>query len=144
MFHPHYKASLTFIGVPAKIVPFPQFELQTKLVARILSGKAKMPSDDEMQEWMHNHYDYFKQAGLAGRHMHKLGQYQWEYNDWLAEQCGPDVAPTPPWRLRLYNAGHDLRQKYSPDAYRDHWDNEQSLLDAHDAFRQQGLVAAPA
>jgi Flavin-binding monooxygenase-like len=56
LFHPQYKAGLTFIGLPMKIVPFPQFELQTKLVARVLSGAAPMPTDEEMQTWMEQHY----------------------------------------------------------------------------------------
>ena len=56
LIHPQYKEALTFIGLPYKIVPFPQFELQTKFVARLLSGRAQLPSDGEMSEWMEHHY----------------------------------------------------------------------------------------
>ena len=56
LIHPRFKEALTFIGLPYKIVPFPQFELQAKLVARLLSGRAQLPSDEEMSEWMEHHY----------------------------------------------------------------------------------------
>jgi hypothetical protein len=56
MFHPTFRESLTFIGLTFKIVPFPQFELQSKLVARVLSGKVELPSADCMIEWMESHY----------------------------------------------------------------------------------------
>ena len=31
-----------------------------------------------------------------------LGDKQWEYNDWLAAACGPDVTPLPLWRPKMY------------------------------------------
>jgi hypothetical protein len=34
MFLPEFAESLAFVGLPWKVVPFPQFELQAKLVAR--------------------------------------------------------------------------------------------------------------
>lgn len=56
MLHPGYKGTLSFVGIPLKIVPFPQFELQTKLVARLLSGAAQLPSHADMEDWMEHHY----------------------------------------------------------------------------------------
>jgi hypothetical protein len=78
------------------------------------------------------------------RHIHQQGQYQWPYNDWLAELCGPDVPRTPQWRLALWEDARKLRQDYSPDEYRDKWDNEQSIRDAHAAFAQLELEPASA
>lgn len=34
MFVPGLGPSLSFVGLPWKVVPFPQFELQAKLIAR--------------------------------------------------------------------------------------------------------------
>lgn len=31
-----------------------------------------------------------------------LGDKQWEYNDWLALACGPDVPRLPLWRPLMY------------------------------------------
>ncbi len=36
MFVPKLGHSLSFVGLPWKVVPFPQFELQAKLIARYL------------------------------------------------------------------------------------------------------------
>lgn len=87
---------------------------------------------------------FFKEAGLPDRHIHVLGSYQWEYNDWLAQQCGSDVAATPRWRLQLWEDACKLRSKYPPELYRDKWENPQALEDAHAAFaeRKQPAVAA--
>lgn len=46
---------LSFIGIPWKTIPFPQFELQGKLIAQVLSGKVKLPSVEMMSEDTHNH-----------------------------------------------------------------------------------------
>lgn len=31
-----------------------------------------------------------------------LGDKQWQYNDWLADACGPDVPRLPLWRPLMY------------------------------------------
>lgn len=56
LLHPGYGASLSFIGLTFKVVPFPQFEVQTRFVARLLSGKAQLPSETEMDDWVHAQY----------------------------------------------------------------------------------------
>lgn len=58
LLHPGFGAGLSFIGLPFKVVPFPQFEVQTRLVARLLSGNAQLPPQSEMQEWIEKHYRY--------------------------------------------------------------------------------------
>eukprot|EP00959_Pyramimonas_sp_CCMP1952_P240876 5034129-Pyramimonas_sp.AAC.1 len=42
--------TLSLIGIPWKIIPFPQFELQSKWVARVLSGRVTLPTQAEMEE----------------------------------------------------------------------------------------------
>lgn len=37
-------ASLSFIGLPWQVIPFPLMELQSKWVARVLSGHSQLPS----------------------------------------------------------------------------------------------------
>jgi len=41
---------MAFIGLPAKIVPFPQFELQGRLAAMVWSGELSLPPEAEMVE----------------------------------------------------------------------------------------------
>lgn len=52
LLHPQYGASLCFIGLGYKNVPFPQCEVQAKYVAAILSGAAEAPSREDMEEWI--------------------------------------------------------------------------------------------
>jgi hypothetical protein len=68
--------------------------------------------------------------------VHRQGELQWAYNDWLAGMCGPDVPKTPAWRTQLWKEARVMKNKYSPDVYRDKWDDEASLIAAHAAFRE--------
>ena len=50
--------------------------------------------------------------GTAGRYAHRMdGDTQWHYDDWLAEQCGPDTPPLPPWRQRMYEITGDVQHR---------------------------------
>ena len=48
LFPPAYAPTLSFVGLPWKIVPFPLYELQARWVARLLSGRVQLPSIDDM------------------------------------------------------------------------------------------------
>ena len=37
------------------------------------------------------------------RYTHMLHKAQFEYNDKLAEMCGPDVPKTSSWRIKMYD-----------------------------------------
>ena len=54
LLHPSFGASLSFIGLGFKNVPFPQCEMQSKYVAALLSGKAETPSQEAMEDWIKN------------------------------------------------------------------------------------------
>ena len=43
VFPPAAAPTLSFIGLPWKVVPFPQFELQARWIARVLAGAALLP-----------------------------------------------------------------------------------------------------
>lgn len=49
IFPPDVAPSISFVGLPWKVVPFAQYELQAKWIARVLSGRARLPSRQEMQ-----------------------------------------------------------------------------------------------
>jgi hypothetical protein len=119
-----YGETLSFIGLPFQVVPFPQFELQCKYVARMLSGRAPVPSVEEMETWIHSHYKSAEESGLLDRHIHKQRGAQWDYNDWLAEQCGDDVDSTTSWRRELWKIVEDLKRTYDNSAYRDKLDDQ--------------------
>jgi hypothetical protein len=103
MFPPAFSPSLSFLGLPFKVAPFPQFELQAKLVARVLSGKAVLPTREEMERSMEARDREMAASGVPTRHFHMQGESQWEYNDGIANLCGLDVARTSAWRIKMYS-----------------------------------------
>lgn len=48
---PRSEPTLSFLGLPSRIVPFPIVEVQAAYVARLLSGRLSLPSKDEMLGW---------------------------------------------------------------------------------------------
>jgi len=50
MFPPTVAPSLAFIGLPWRCTKMPQFKLQGQLLARLLSGRATLPSLEDMQQ----------------------------------------------------------------------------------------------
>ena len=114
-----FDAPLVAAGLPFNIVPFPQFELQSKWVARVLSGRSTLPPVPVMCQDIEAFYDQLALAGVSRQYAHRqLGPVQWAYNDFLAAQCGPDVPRWPQWRAALYSATGTSRQK-NFDLYRD-------------------------
>jgi hypothetical protein len=47
----HPIPSLSFIGLPQRIVPFPVSEAQASIIARVLSQRLALPSPREMKAW---------------------------------------------------------------------------------------------
>lgn len=48
MFPPALAPSLAIVGLPWRCSKFPQFQLQGQLLARVLSGRAALPSHQQM------------------------------------------------------------------------------------------------
>lgn len=82
-------------------------------------------------------------AGVPGRYFHRLGEEQWAFNAWLAEQIGPREPQLPGWRAEMHKAGQiNIRER--PDAYRDTWRDAATLESGEAAARQAGNQAAVA
>ena len=94
----------SFVGIPWRVVPFPQFELQAKWISRVLSGRATLPPEEEMERSIASFYADLVARGLPVRYTHYQGDDQWKYNDAIASFCGEDVRSTAPWRLKMYKA----------------------------------------
>ena len=48
--------TLSIIGLPWKVVPFPEFEVQAKWIARVLSQRVHLPSMEAMQAEVQQFY----------------------------------------------------------------------------------------
>ena len=61
--------TLSIIGLPWKVVPFPEFEVQAKWIARVLSKRVQLPSMEAMQEEVQQFYDDLEQQDVPARYV---------------------------------------------------------------------------
>lgn len=98
--------TLSFIGIPHTIIPFPIFYLQSAWVASVygsLPGAAPLPSASEMNTERILTEAALRESSLGGsypRNYHYMGQKQFEYMRSLAGQIG--LLSTPE-KLREFN-----------------------------------------
>ena len=138
VFPPSVAPSLSFVGLPWKVVPFPQFELQSRWIARALS-RGRLPSRDAMAEAAAEEEKARIDAGIATRHAHRMGDAQWAYNDRVAAACGDETLAG--WRERMYKAT-GARKRSAPTAYRDGplpWTDEDAREEAREEARARGF-----
>ncbi|CAD6204446.1 unnamed protein product [Miscanthus lutarioriparius] len=133
IFPPEVAPHLSFIGLPWKVIPFPLFELQSKWVARVLSGRIKLPSKDKMMEEVKAFYLKLEARGWPKRYTHNFSNHQFEYDDWLAEQCSHP--PIEEWRKQMY-AANSMNKAARPESYRDEWDDEHLVAEANEDFKK--------
>ncbi|XP_072962418.1 flavin-containing monooxygenase FMO GS-OX-like 4 [Typha angustifolia] len=131
VFPPELAPGLSFIGLPWKVIPFPLFELQSKWVAGVLSGRIDLPTKEEMMEDAETFYSKLENAGQPKRYTHNLSTIQFEYKDWIANQCGHP--PVEEWRKEMYAATSKLRRA-QPEDYRDEWDDDHLIVQANEDF----------
>ncbi|CAL2259472.1 unnamed protein product [Prunus armeniaca] len=136
VFPPALAPSLSFVGLPWKVVPFPQFELQSKWIAGLLSNRIALPSKEEMMEDIKAFYSLLEASGIPKRYTHNLGDCQFEYNDWLAALCGCPVSEE--WRKKMYLEVSKNRHA-RPETYRDEWEDDHLVLQAHEDFKKYTL-----
>ena len=76
--------TLSFIGLPHSVVPFPLFLLQATWIAQVLAGSIQLPNVEERQKWLESH-----ESGLNNwRNYHYMGDAQWTYCKEIAMQTG--------------------------------------------------------
>ena len=74
---------------------------------------------EEMERHTAEYHRQREEAGIPVRYSHRLGEDQWDYNDWLAQQIGSDQPPLPEWRPRMHKTGQaNIRHAYDS---RSHW-----------------------
>lgn len=59
--------TLSIIGLPWKVVPFPEFEVQAKWIARVLSQRVPLPSMDAMQAEVQQFYADLERQEVPAR-----------------------------------------------------------------------------
>ncbi|KAF8389753.1 hypothetical protein HHK36_024272 [Tetracentron sinense] len=121
-FPPSLAPSLSFVGIPRKIIPFPFFESQAKWIAQLLSGKRTLPSCEDMMQSIKEFYLSRDIAGIPKHNTHDIANLN--YNDMYGDHIGfPHLEE---WRKELClsalrNADTNL------ETYRDSWDDHELL-----------------
>ncbi|KAI3830392.1 hypothetical protein MKX03_033504 [Papaver bracteatum] len=133
IFPPVLAPGLSFIGIPWMALPFPTFELQSKWVAGVLSGRVSLPYKDKMIEDVAAFYFQLKEAAIPKRYAHFLGEKQFDYADWLAAESG--CQPLEKWRKEMAKE-RDRNATTRPESYRDEWEDEDLIVQADEDFSQ--------
>ncbi|GMY15562.1 flavin-containing monooxygenase FMO GS-OX-like 9 [Fagus crenata] len=137
-FPPSLAPSLSFIGIPRKIIGFPFFESQAKWISQLLSGKRTLPSWDDMMQSIKDFYHSREVAGIPKHNTHDIGEF--EYCDKYGDHV--EFPHLEEWRKQLcvsalVNADVNL------ETYRDSWDDHELLQEALQSphFTQLGTEA---
>ncbi|MCD7467795.1 Flavin-containing monooxygenase FMO GS-OX1, partial [Datura stramonium] len=56
---------------------------------------------------------------------------KFDYDDWLAAECG--CTPSEEWRKQMYFISRK-NKKTQPETYRDEWDDDDLIIQAHEDF----------
>ncbi|KAH6812164.1 hypothetical protein C2S51_025926 [Perilla frutescens var. frutescens] len=87
VFPPTLGPNLSFVGLPYRTIIMQMIDFEAKWVARVLSGRARLPSTEEMEAEVQRHYREMEEKGIPKHHTHCL-HFQLDYLDWLANEAG--------------------------------------------------------
>ncbi|KAL3334873.1 hypothetical protein AABB24_031210 [Solanum stoloniferum] len=131
VFPPAFAPSLSFVGLPWKVIPFFLCELQSKWIAGVLSGRISLPSKEDMNADIEAFYSSMAASCIPKRYTHNMDDSQFDYDDWLAARCGSP--PSEEWRKQMYFISRK-NKKTLPETYRDEWDDDDLIIQAHEDF----------
>ncbi|GFZ03542.1 flavin-binding monooxygenase family protein [Actinidia rufa] len=139
-FPPLLAPSLSFVGIPKRILGFPFFESQGKWIAHLLSGKRTLPTCDDMMQSIKEFYHSREIAGFPKHKTHEIGTF--EYSNEYGDHVGfPHLEE---WRIELSKSSL-VNFFTNMDTYRDSYDHDLELLQvAYQSphFTQLGLPDA--
>ncbi|KAJ9173421.1 hypothetical protein P3X46_016557 [Hevea brasiliensis] len=132
VFPPSLAPFLSFVGIPRKIFPFAMFELQSKWIAGVLSGRIDLPSKEEMMEDVEAFYLQLEASNVPKSYTHNMGDSGLELSNWLGALCGCEGFEE--WRMRMFYASTFLK-RLRPYTYRDEGeDDDHLILEANQDF----------
>ncbi|CUA76676.1 Flavin-containing monooxygenase FMO GS-OX-like 1 [Rhizoctonia solani] len=107
--------SIAFIGLPVRLAPFPLFEAQALLVARIISGRVRLDFDQELQLCKDRNEklrEVHKSPERVAKHWHVLdGDLQFAHREELWRLAGENRS-CPEWSSEIYGAKLILRDEW--------------------------------
>jgi len=96
--------TMSFVGIPMKICPFPLFDRQVRFFLATLDGSVKLPSAEEMLDNVRKETEASVTAEKAPDHFHVFGESQWDYNDKLATAAGFEPLKTVVGKIYEFSA----------------------------------------
>ncbi|KAL3743732.1 hypothetical protein ACJRO7_018920 [Eucalyptus globulus] len=127
VFPPSLAPWLSFIGIPYLTFPAQLSELQSRWVAKVLSGELVLPSDEEMMSSVQEHYQHIEELGWPKRFTHRLEQGKFEYEKWLVDQLGlPSMEQRSEKMVLILSELFKFRQ-FSDEHWRDNLDVEKLM-----------------
>ncbi|KAF9591768.1 hypothetical protein IFM89_007098, partial [Coptis chinensis] len=126
-FPPSLAPSLSFVGIPRKVLALPFFEAQAKWIAQVLAGKRTLPSWDDMMRSILEFYNSRDVAGIPKKYTHEIASFEVCLK--YGEHCGfPRLED---WRREL-TITSIRRAEGNLETYRDSYKDDQELLqEAH-------------
>ncbi|XP_039008133.1 flavin-containing monooxygenase FMO GS-OX5-like isoform X2 [Hibiscus syriacus] len=119
VFPPSLAPWLSFVGLPYQAAMTVVIELQSKWVAKVLSGKLELPTQEAMMHCVEEFYHEMEKDGWPKHHTHNLQYKEFEHIGWLVAQF--DIKP-PNW-LNKVTAASYFKELFSyGDKFRDIWD----------------------
>lgn len=106
--HPEFD-TLSFIGLPYLVVPFPLFEIQAKWFLGHLNGTFELPDVAKMKAATSEREQHLASEGVVKRHFHRLGLEQQDYFNQLAADLKQD--PMPAWFIKTWHDVGKAREK---------------------------------
>ncbi|KAF8020446.1 hypothetical protein BT93_G0994 [Corymbia citriodora subsp. variegata] len=124
VFPPSLAPRLSFICIPYLSFPAQPSELQSKWVAKVLSGEVVLPSEEEMMSSVHEHYQRIEELGWPKHHTHRLEIGKCEYEKWLVDQVG--LPSLEQYREKMTLIGRELLKyvQSSDENWRDTWNGD--------------------
>ncbi|KAL3528437.1 hypothetical protein ACH5RR_007759, partial [Cinchona calisaya] len=105
------------------VIGFPCLESQATWVAQLLSGKRKLPSQDEMMESIKDFYISRDAAGIPKRHTHEISDF--EYCDRYADYT--EFPHLEEWRKKLTLSAR-INSFANLETFRDSCDDDYEML----------------
>ncbi|XP_051136693.1 flavin-containing monooxygenase FMO GS-OX-like 9 [Andrographis paniculata] len=124
MFPPLLAPSLSFIGIPRRVIGFPLFEAQAKWIGQLLSGKKRLPSLDDMMQSIKEFY-HMLDVSCIPKHETHLMIKGFEYMDQIADYT--DFLHLEEWRKTLC-LSTARRAEINLKTYRDSYDDDEEMM----------------
>ncbi|CAN6170539.1 unnamed protein product [Urochloa humidicola] len=136
-FPPALAPSLSFVGIPSKVVSPLFYEVQARWVAQVLSGRRSLPSPEEMTRSVEEYHRAQEAAGVPKRRSHDI--FDLEYCDDFGEKhCGfPRLEE---WKKELLWTSITRFRESDRESFRDdNHDSDDSEL-VREGLRSQGWL----